>query len=158
MFEYSVPVDDALAKRADSLATELSGRAPQERKQAAQSAAQLYRELMERPELRDLLEASSTGAGQIFREVPFSLRRQDQIVRGTIDSLLLLDDSVLVIDYKTGSHHPEHQLQIELYLEAARELFPTRDVEGVVFYANGEPFRTSTPNKQQGPDSQLELF
>ena len=158
MFEYSVPVDDALAERADSLATELSGRAPQERKQAAQSAAQLYRELMERPELRDLLEASSTGAGQIFREVPFSLRRQDQIVRGTIDSLLLLDDSVLVIDYKTGSHHPEHQLQIELYLEAARELFPTRDVEGVVFYANGEPFRTSTPNKQQGPDSQLELF
>ncbi len=158
MFEYSVPIDEALAERADSLATVLSGRAPQERKQAAQSAAELYRELMARPELRDLLEASATGAGQIFRELPFSLRRRDQIVRGTIDSLLLLDRRVLVIDYKTGSHHPEHRLQIELYLEAARQLFPALDAEGVIFYATDEPFRTSTANKKQEPGSQLQLF
>ncbi len=158
MFEYSVPIDEALAERADSLAMELSGRAPEERNQAAQSAAELYRQLMERPELRDLLEATSTGAGQIFCEVPFSLRRQSRIVRGTIDSLLLLDDGVLVIDYKTGSHHPEHRLQIELYLEATRQLFPTLDVEGVIFYASGEPFRTSTANNQQNSGSQLKLF
>ena len=78
-----------------------------------------------------------------------------RIVRGTIDSLVVFEDRVVVVDYKTGtpgtagapgtagtastgSH--AHRLQVELYLEAARELFPDRPVEGLVFYASGRRF------------------
>ncbi|HEX9723125.1 MAG TPA: 3'-5' exonuclease, partial [Vicinamibacteria bacterium] len=155
MFEYALPIDDELAERAQSLAGELTGRTPQQRRQAAQSAAELYRALLERTELRDLLNAST---GQIFREVPFSLRRRGQILRGGIDSLLLLDGRIVVIDYKTGAHRPEHRLQMEIYLEAARELFPGQDVEGVVFYANREPIWISSTTRKAQPGSQLELF
>ncbi|MGH9460295.1 MAG: PD-(D/E)XK nuclease family protein, partial [Vicinamibacteria bacterium] len=82
-----------------------------------------------------------------------------QILRGAIDSLLLRDRRVVVIDFKTGGHRAEHRLQIELYLEAARDLFPAHDVEGVVFYARGEPLRiASAAGNAAQPGSQMELF
>jgi len=156
MFEYSVPVDDELLTRTEALAIELSGHVPPERRQAAREAAALYRSLLEQTQLGELLEASKPA--RICREVSFSLLRQGQLVRGTIDSLFLFEDRVLVVDYKTGAPRPEHRLQIELYLEAARELFPGLHTEGIVFYASAEPLRVSPTAGKPAPGSQLELF
>ena len=153
MFEYSVPLDDSLVEVAESLSAELFDRAPPERAQAASSAAELYRKLRERAEILELLDK-----GEVHRELPFSLRRRDQIVRGTIDSLVLLEGRVVLIDYKTGAPRPEHRKQMELYLEAARQLFPAREVEGLVFYASGAPYRVPPASRNPQPGSQLKLF
>jgi ATP-dependent helicase/nuclease subunit A len=154
LFEYDVAVDDSLIEVAAALSPELS---PAERRKAAHSAAELYRRLSEMPELQELL-----GKGEVFREVPFSLRREKQILRGAIDSLVLLEGRVVLIDYKTGGRREEHRLQMDIYLEAARALFPERDAEGLVFYASGSPLRVSPPGSgaEPGaePGSQLELF
>jgi hypothetical protein len=47
---------------------------------------------------------------------------------------------------------------MELYLEAAKALFPERDPEGLVFYASGSPLRIPPPGSGAEPGSQLELF
>jgi ATP-dependent exoDNAse (exonuclease V) beta subunit len=150
LFEYDVPVDDSLPEVTEALYPEPS---PAERKKAARSAAELYRRLSQMSELQELL-----GKGEVFREVPFSLRRENQILRGAIDSLVLLEGRVVLIDYKTGGRREEHRLQMDIYLEAARALFPERDAEGLVFYASGSPLRVSPPGSGAEPGSQLELF
>jgi len=142
MFEFDVVDDASLIDVAMALSTELFDRAPGERERTARSAAKLYHALRTSTPLRELLTK-----GQVFREVPFSFRRPQpntqsvRIVRGTIDSLVVFEDRVVVVDYKTGTPgaagaagtastaRPEHRRQVELYLEAARELFPDRPVE-----------------------------
>ena len=174
MFEFDVDDDASLIDVAVALSTELFDRAPGERERTARSAAKLYHALRTSTPLRELLTK-----GQVFREVPFSFRRPQQntqsvrIVRGTIDSLVVFEDRVVVVDYKTGtpgtagapgtagtastgSH--AHRLQVELYLEAARELFPDRPVEGLVFYASGSPLRVASEPSDGEPGAQLELF
>jgi len=47
---------------------------------------------------------------------------------------------------------------MELYLEAARQLFPAREVEGLVFYASGAPYRVPPASRDPQPGSQLNLF
>ena len=168
MFEFDVDDDASLIDVAVALSTELFDRAPGERERTARSAAKLYHALRTSTPLRELLTK-----GQVFREVPFSFRRPHQntqsvrIVRGTIDSLVVFEDRVVVVDYKTGtpgtagtastgSH--AHRRQVELYLEAARELFPDRPVEGLVFYASGSPLRVASEPSDGEPGAQLELF
>jgi ATP-dependent exoDNAse (exonuclease V) beta subunit len=70
-------------------------------------------------------------------EVPFSCRLQDgTIVRGTIDCLIEhAGGRVEVVEIKTGRPRPEDDAQLELYLEAARRLFPDAPVGGRVVYA-----------------------
>jgi ATP-dependent exoDNAse (exonuclease V) beta subunit len=94
------------------------------------AAVARYRALASQPELR---EALAQGTAQF--EVPFSLRLPDAIVRGAIDCLVeKADGSVLVLEFKTGTRSPEHDRQLEIYLSAARALFPGSAVEGRVLY------------------------
>lgn len=70
-------------------------------------------------------------------EVPFSFKPPDSqaILRGTIDCLARhRDGRVTVFEFKTGRPHPDHQAQLELYVAAARALFPGAIVEGRVIY------------------------
>jgi len=61
------------------------------------------------------------------------------IVRGAIDCLVLQPDGqVTVLEFKTGAERPEHRLQLDLYVQAARALLPGRRVEGLLVYA-GSP-------------------
>lgn len=83
------------------------------------------------------------ASADVMAEVPFSLRMDDEggpmILRGTIDGVAIAGDgAVSVIEFKTGSPHPVHQDQLDLYVRAARELFPGRPVEGVLVY-QGRP-------------------
>jgi ATP-dependent exoDNAse (exonuclease V) beta subunit len=76
-------------------------------------------------------------------EVPFSLRATGPdgpcILRGTIDCLLHRDDgSVVVVEFKTGRRRPQHQRQLDVYVEAARALFPTGPVSGLLVYPGHE--------------------
>jgi ATP-dependent exoDNAse (exonuclease V) beta subunit len=156
MFEYAIPLDDALDGVAEHLSSDLFDHAREERTAAARAAARLYRRLLEREELGELLDTSD--GGEVFREVPFSLRHRETVLRGAIDTLIRRQDRIVVIDYKTGTHRKEHRLQMALYLEAARQLFPGCHLRGVVFYANGEPLRVIPPPLPAETGSQLRLF
>jgi ATP-dependent exoDNAse (exonuclease V) beta subunit len=74
-------------------------------------------------------------------EVPFSFqsRGSEVVVRGTIDCLAQLESGVIqVLEFKTGAPLSRHREQLELYVEAARALFPGRTVEGKLIYGRRE--------------------
>ena len=45
------------------------------------------------------------------------------------------DGGVTILELKTGKPLPEHQEQLDIYLTAARALFPGAAVEGKLIYA-----------------------
>jgi ATP-dependent helicase/nuclease subunit A len=84
------------------------------------------------------------GSGERLHEVPFALRRDGEIVLGTIDTLVRHGDAVTVVELKTGRRAPEHAAQLALYVEAARALFPPpARVDGVLVYADDELWSSS---------------
>ncbi len=100
---------------------------------AVQHAAAIFRGLLGRPAFHQLF-----AVGERLHEVPFSLRRPGDtgitIVQGTIDSLVVTESRVTVVEFKTGRPASVHLAQLGVYLEAARALYPGRDVSGVVVY------------------------
>ena len=89
-----------------------------------------------RPDVAALL-----GSGTVLHEVPFSLALgrggadAPSVLRGAIDCIVVRPDgSVAVVEFKTGRRRPVHEAQLDLYVEAARALFPGAPVEGVLCY------------------------
>ncbi len=85
--------------------------------------------------------AALLGSGTVLHEVPFSLLVRPAgfdaptVLRGAIDCVVVRPDgSIAVVEFKTGRRRPIHQAQLDLYLEAARALFPDVPVEGCLFY------------------------
>jgi ATP-dependent exoDNAse (exonuclease V) beta subunit len=99
------------------------------------AALEAWRRLRTRADVAGLL-----ASGRALFEVPFSLRREgadDVILRGAIDCLIVRPDGVTVVEFKTGTRRAAHQRQLDVYLEAARLLFPT-PVEGRLIYAEAD--------------------
>jgi ATP-dependent exoDNAse (exonuclease V) beta subunit len=85
---------------------------------------------------RTLLQAFESG--DALFEVPFSVRpaSSQMILRGTFDCLIQRrDGGMTVLELKTGKPAPEHERQLEMYLIAARAMFPGTPVEGELVYA-----------------------
>ena len=77
-------------------------------------------------------------SGDALFEVPFSVRpaSSQTILRGTFDCLIQRrDGGMTVLELKTGKPAPEHERQLEMYLIAARAMFPGTPVEGKLVYA-----------------------
>jgi ATP-dependent exoDNAse (exonuclease V) beta subunit len=98
-------------------------------------AAAIFQRVASREDVRTLLTS-----GTCLYEVPFSLRASAErtgqaIVRGTIDALVQQPDgSIVVVEFKTGAAHVDHNEQLALYVEAARTLFPGATVKGQLIY------------------------
>ena len=93
-----------------------------------------WRAMRSRPDVAALFEH-----GIRLHEVPFSLRVPGDtgatILRGTIDCLVRQDDgSVIVVEFKTGAPRASHQEQLDLYVRAARELYPGSVIRGMLVY------------------------
>jgi ATP-dependent helicase/nuclease subunit A len=79
------------------------------------------------------------ATGRPLHEVPFTLWLDGRIVRGTIDCLVETSPGVFtLLEFKTGGERPEDRHQIELYLHAARQLFPGASIDARVVYSTGE--------------------
>jgi ATP-dependent helicase/nuclease subunit A len=86
--------------------------------------------------LMDIFAAASPTVAWRHHELPFSLVRGDGvIVRGSIDCLAVrTDGSVDVLEFKTGRPSAADRAQLDVYVDAARHLFPQATVRGRVVY------------------------
>jgi len=112
---------------------------PEERATAVDATATVHRAIeawaaiSAQPEVREMLRS-----GDRLHELPFSAvehEHPERVLRGTIDCLIRQPDgSIVVIEFKTGNPSPAHQAQLDVYLRAARTLFPGALVTGQVVY------------------------
>jgi ATP-dependent helicase/nuclease subunit A len=108
-----------------------------------QAALDLWRRMRLREDVASLM-----ASGQRLYEVPFSRRlpreatRGDSgpevvVLRGTIDCVVVgTDGTVVVVEFKTGRPRISHQQQLDIYVDAARLLFPGASVSGQLIYAS----------------------
>lgn len=100
---------------------------------AALKAARVWTELTGRPSVVALL-----GSGERLHEVPFSYAPAgawNAVLRGAIDCLIRRPDgSLVVVELKTGRSSPAHQQQLDVYVAAARALYPNAAVTGQLIY------------------------
>jgi ATP-dependent helicase/nuclease subunit A len=125
------------AADATALATRLIR--PEERATAADAPAavtraiEVWMAMRAQPGVNALLES-----GERIHELPFSCLADHQpgrVLRGTIDCLVRRPDgSIVVIEFKTGAPSPRHEAQLDLYVRAARGMFPDAAVTGRLIY------------------------
>ena len=94
-------------------------------------AARSYRAFVADPDVRAVYQS-----GRALHEVPFSLDLDGMIVHGAIDCLIVADQAVTVLEFKTGAPRPEHTAQTNLYCQAAATLFPGINVTARLVYGN----------------------
>ena len=59
------------------------------------------------------------------------------ILRGTFDCLIhRRDGGITVLELKTGKPAAEHDQQLEMYVTAAKAMYPGMPVEGMLVYAH----------------------
>jgi ATP-dependent helicase/nuclease subunit A len=130
--EGSTPDEDETAVRALLRAEERASVPDPD--DVVRAAASAWGRMRTRDDVRAVL-----AAGERWHEVPFSMARRGDaptVLRGTIDCLVRRPDgSVIVVEFKTGRRRESHQRQLDLYVEAARALYPGARVEGVLLYA-----------------------
>jgi ATP-dependent exoDNAse (exonuclease V) beta subunit len=134
-----------LAARAAALFAEREADPECVRAGAVDVAVDAFLALRQRPEVTELIDGATC-----HYEVPFSLQlsplnetgagNMAVIVRGSIDCLAhQRDGRVMVVEFKTGRRHAWHAAQLELYVRAARSMFPGSSVEGRLVYLDREP-------------------
>lgn len=109
------------------------------------------------PDLRDEVISAACGiigdpdyaelfASGSLAEAPIAATLADgRVVAGTVDRLLVEEDRVRVVDFKTGRHVPagqsdlprQHVQQMEAYAAALSVIFPGRRIETALLYTSG---------------------
>ena len=101
----------------------------------ADAAVDIYRAISGRPDIRALYMA-----GDRLHEVPFTMRLDGAVLRGTIDCLVrTAPDRMTVLEFKTGRPRDGHKVQLDLYRQAAERLFPGVTIDAQLVYPAGAP-------------------
>jgi len=88
--------------------------------------------------------AALLASGTCHYEVPFSYLRgsssasdpDQEVVRGVIDCLVIPESGPpTVVEFKTGTPHPDHEAQTASYRSAVQAVFSAQDVEIKILYA-----------------------
>ena len=100
------------------------------RQDVAARTASVYAAICARDDVRQIC-----AAGERLHEVPFTMRENGGVLRGTIDCVIRRPDAaVFVLEFKTGRPRPEHRRQLELYKRAAEHVFAGSRVEALLVY------------------------
>ena len=76
-------------------------------------------------------------------EVPVTAKLADgQVLSGQIDRLIITDDAVLIVDYKTGKHVPAssaqlpeyYAAQMQAYVDAIAPIYPNKQVRAAILW------------------------
>jgi ATP-dependent exoDNAse (exonuclease V) beta subunit len=98
--------------------------------QIAEAAVDAYQSACARDDVRALYQS-----GRALHEVPFTMSLNGRIVRGTIDCLVESAPGVFtVLEFKTGRERPEDEQQVQMYLQALRQVFPEAAIDARVVY------------------------
>jgi ATP-dependent helicase/nuclease subunit A len=101
-----------------------------DREAFAARAAAMYLRLCNHPDVRSLYAGSD-----ILHEVPFALRQDGVVVRGSIDCLVRQGPQIVtVLEFKTGRPRQEHSAQVAVYASVAERLFPGARVDSKLIY------------------------
>ncbi len=96
----------------------------------ADAAVDIYRAMCDRPDIRALYMA-----GDRLHEVPFTMRLDGAVLRGTIDCLIrTAPGRMTVLEFKTGRPRGDHQVQLDFYRQAAERLFPGVTIDAHLVY------------------------
>ncbi len=94
--------------------------------------------VIERPEWSNLFEPTA------FAEAPIAAVVGEVVISGTVDRLLVTDDEILVVDFKTGRKVPEtaeeapvaYLRQMAAYAAALSKIFPGREIRAALLYSH----------------------
>ena len=131
-FEASHAESGDLPARAASLLTTDERGVVDDPARTVQEALAAWRTIRTREEVIEIL-----SGGEVRYEVPFSFVEpgSSRLLRGTIDCLVRRPDGrVTIVEFKTGRPRPVHERQLNIYLEAARRLFPDTPIDGRLIY------------------------
>ncbi|WP_293976606.1 double-strand break repair helicase AddA [Sphingomonas sp.] len=107
---------------------------------AARSLAEDACRILSDPALGDIFSPDALAEAPIAAVV-----EGGHVVAGTVDRLLVTDDDVLVLDYKTGRAMPDraeeapahHLRQMAAYADALARIFPGRRIRAALLYTAG---------------------
>lgn len=80
-----------------------------------------------------------------FAEVPIAAVVDEHVISGTVDRLLVTDNQIYVVDFKTGRHVPKdaerapvaYLRQMAAYVAALEKIFPDRGIKAGLLYSQG---------------------
>ncbi len=129
---------------------------PSERLQAAQRYADRAARFWPRPDRESLVETvmsvldmpslrplfSSDSQPEVSVMGTLVLKGEPRAVSGRIDRMAVLDERVLLVDYKTNRNPPRHVMdvplshraQLAIYREILKPLYPTKPIECLLIY------------------------
>jgi len=89
-------------------------------------------------------DMAAVFSGEALTEAPLAGVVAGQVIAGTVDRLLIAEDRVTVIDYKTGRRVPRdadsvpvhHLAQMAAYAAVLQAIFPDRTVEAALLYSH----------------------
>jgi ATP-dependent helicase/nuclease subunit A len=104
--------------------------------------------IIDAPAHAALFAATALAEAPIAAVLPDGL-----VVAGTVDRLLVTDDHVLLVDFKTGRRVPasieavpeQHLRQMSAYAAALAAIFPGRSIEAALLYTSGPRLITLPP-------------
>jgi ATP-dependent helicase/nuclease subunit A len=89
-----------------------------------------YTTIGARPDVRELYMA-----GRTLHEVPFTMTIGGRVLRGTVDCLVeTAPGRLTLLEFKTGRPRPEHEAQVNLYLQAMKGTFPDAAIDAKLVY------------------------
>jgi ATP-dependent helicase/nuclease subunit A len=94
--------------------------------------------------LDDPAHARLFGEGSLA-EVPFSALVDGRVIAGTVDRLLVTEEAVAILDFKTGGHVPQgpddvptgYAKQMAAYAAAMAVVFPDRAITAALLFTSG---------------------
>jgi ATP-dependent helicase/nuclease subunit A len=124
---------EAISRRATALLTSDERGTVEDVDAVVDAALRALAAIRARPDVAELL-----ASGDVWHEVPFSMADPGSptILRGTIDCLVRRPGGGLtVLEFKTGAPRPSHERQLELYVQAVKQLFRDVKVDGLLVYS-----------------------
>ena len=138
-----------------SLFERLPNIAPENRVDVADRWLEKQKRVTDRGERQSLIDTvlsvltnpiwSALFSPESFAEAPIAAVVDQHVISGTVDRLLITDDLITVVDFKTGRSVPQNAAaaplsylrQMAAYVAALEKIFPGRPVKAALLYTHG---------------------
>ena len=76
---------------------------------------------------------------QVFKEYPFITKKDNKIINGTMDLVLINDEEVIIVDYKTNKNMNKDELiklyqnQLDIYASIMKKVYPNHKIYKYIY-------------------------